>query len=152
MALWNYEQRERLAAEEKIISQELPHFWFSDRIEAGKTTLRGEHITHKNKSYTLCVRIPSGYPFDLPSLYVISPCPLYNRSGKPMTSYGLSHSMHLRSPDWGNYTKICHWKEDCWSASNTLMGVIFKGFSWLECYELYLQKGGSIDDHSSGWS
>src|SRR5436305_9677612 len=132
MANWTAEQAVRLAYEERLVAQEIPHFVFYDHALGGSTTVRGEHTTTFNQIYSLCVWIKLGYPFDMPALYVVSPKPLYGYQSKTIQSYGNSHDMHVWTPDWNDYVKICHTKGDFWTASDTIVSVLMKGFLWLE--------------------
>ena len=148
MALWNESQRNRLAIEEILLADQFPHFKFRDHAKGGLTTIWGNHITAAENSYTLCIWIVSGFPYDIPSLYVTNPCPLYGYMGKTIQSYGTSHAMHVWETDWNNYVKICHWNAEHWSAMNTLVAVLSKGMLWLEAFEAHKRTGKNIDTFS----
>lgn len=148
MSTWPESTRYRLAYEEKLLKQEVPHFYFLDRAQAGHTTVRGTYISSSEKTYTLCVRLRIGYPHALPGLYILYPEILYDYYGNTIQSYQTSHSMHVWTPDWNNYVKICHWKQEFWSAENTILTILLKGFLWIEAYELHLRTGKNIDAYS----
>lgn len=148
MANWTESQRVRLAYEERILTQEFPHFQFYDRSSGGFTTIWGNHVTAASREYTICVWIKAGFPYEIPGLYVTSPCPLIGYGGKSIQSYGSSHAMHVWAPDWNGYVKVCHSKSEYWSASYTLVSVVMKGLLWLEAFEAHCKTGKSIDAYS----
>jgi hypothetical protein len=148
MAVWTENQRVRLVYEEGLLAEEFPHFSFQDRAQAGLTTVRGVHTSSANSNYSVCVWLKSGFPYEMPGLYITSPSPLYGYGGKTIQSHQTSHAMHVWAPDWNNYVKICHCKSEYWSASNTIVSVLMKGFLWLEAFEAHLRTGRSIDAYS----
>jgi len=148
MSAWRTDQRMRLAAEAEVLKTELPHFTWYDEASATNATIRGEHTTTAGNTYRLCLHVTSNFPNSLPGLYVTSPCPLVGYGGKTIQSYGTSHTMHVWKPDWDNYAKLCHWKEEFWSPSNTLLSVLMKGMLWLEAFEVHCKTGKSIDEYS----
>jgi hypothetical protein len=151
MAGWSASQRTRLAYEEALIREHMPHFWFRDHAKAGLTTVWGEHVTAANRAYTLCIWIKAGFPYEMPGLYVTSPCPLYGYRGKTIQSWAeeySSHTMHVWKSDWNDYVKICHTKEEYWNASDTLLSILMKGMLWLEAFEVHYRTGQSIDSLS----
>lgn len=148
MAVWTEDQRIRLALEESVLRAQFPHFSFQDRTQAESTTVRGVHLTSAGNNYNVCVWLTSGYPHALPRLYITSPCPLYGYGSKTIQSHGTSHAMHVWEPDWNNYVKICHCKSEYWTASNNIVGVLMKGFLWLEAFEVHRRTGCDIDQYS----
>lgn len=148
MAIWSEEQRVRLALEAQILQQKVPHFYWENRIEPGKTAIRGDFRSTSGNLYTLCIKLPTDYPYAMPAMYVTAPCPLYGYNGKKITSHGTSHSMHVWESDWSNYVKICHWKSNYWSASNSLHAVLMKGFLWIEALEAHRSTGNDINNYS----
>lgn len=148
MDLWTEEQRVRLAFEEKLLKNELPGLWWEERINRGATKVKGDYHSSANNSYRICVCLSAHYPNTMPNMYVISPKPLKGYGNKKVTSYGTSHSMHVWESDWNNYVKICHWKDEYWSAANTILGVFMKGFLWLEALEVHRRTGKDIDEYS----
>lgn len=152
MAVWSESQRIRLASEASILAEEMPHFSFHDPVRAESTTVRGIHTSSANKTYNLCLWLKSGFPYEMPGLYVTSPCPLYGYGGKTIQSYGTSHAMHVWEPDWNNYVKICHCKSEYWTASNAIVSVLMKGFLWLEAFEAHCKTGRTIDSYSLTYS
>lgn len=151
MANWSLMQQTRLAGEMNLIAREIPGFEIYDRTRADITTVRGNYISTANRTYTLCVWLTASYPDAVPNLYLISPCPLYGHGGKTIQSYGTSHTMHSWSSDWNNYAKICHTKLEFWSAADTIIGVIMKGFLWVEAFEVHCKTGQSIDTLSRSY-
>ncbi len=152
MATWSEIQRTRLSGEEQLLSGSIPGFSFQDRAKAEVTTIRGNYTTTHNKTYSLCVWLKENYPYEMPSLYITAPCPLYGHNGKTIQNYGTSHTMHVWTPDWNNYVKICHTKSEYWAASDTIVGIIMKGFLWLEAFDVHCKTGKSIDTLSLTYS
>lgn len=152
MAIWSETQKTRLAAEASVLRDELPHFSFYDPAQAELTTVRGTHTSSAGKAYNLCLQLGSSFPYGLPDLYVTYPCPLYGYGGKSIQSYETSHAMHVWKPDWNNYVKICHCKSEYWTASNTIVSVLMKGFLWLEAFEAHCRTGRTIDSYSLTYS
>jgi|SRR5215207_94892 len=152
MAIWSESQKIRLATEASILEDELSHFSFHDAAQAEVTTVRGWHTSSTGKTYNLCVWLKSGFPYTMPGLYITSPCPLYGYGAKTIQSYGTSHAMHVWEPDWNNYVKICHCKSEYWTASNTIVSVLMKGFLWLEAFEAHCKTGRTIDSYSLTYS
>jgi hypothetical protein len=148
MAIWTKEQRVRLASEKQILAQELESFWWEDLTTKGSTTVQGDYRSSSGNSYRLCVRIPANYPDQMPNLYVISPCPLKGFKDKPFNNNESSHAMHTWFSDWNGYVKICHCKDEYWTASDTLFGVLMKGILWLEAFEAHRRNGKNIDNYS----
>ena len=148
MAVWSESQRVRLAYEESLLASEFSHFGFRDHSKGGLTTVWGDHVTAAGSKYRLCIWIKSGFPYNLPSLYITSPSPLYGYHSKTIQSYGSSHTMHVWESDWNNYVKICHWQSEHWSASYTLVSVLMKGILWLEAFEAHKKTGKNIDAFS----
>jgi hypothetical protein len=148
MASWTDAQQARLAFEEKLLSQEFPEFYFRDRTVSGLTTVWGKHTTSRTNSYQLAIWIKSGFPYEMPGLYVTDPSPLFGYQGKTIQSYGTSHAMHVWTPDWHNFVKICFCKSEYWSASNTVVSIIMKALLWLEAFEVHRKTGKTIDAYS----
>jgi hypothetical protein len=148
MAVWNQEQRMRLATEARVLQAEFPHFSFQDTAQAEYTSVTGIHCSSANKNYGVCLWLRPSFPYRMPDLYVTSPNPLYGHNFKSIQSYGTSHAMHVWAPDWNNHAKICHCKSEYWSASNTIVSVLMKGFLWLEAFEAHCRTGRSIDSYS----
>lgn len=147
--LWTYDQRARLALEERLLRENgMEHFAFLDPAVPGSTRIEGLHQTTAENLYRLTLRLSRSQPDVLPDLYVSYPTPLLGYGGKLMTDHGTSHDMHTWSSDWGGYTKICHWKQEYWSASNTLVAVLMKGMLWLESFELHRRTGRPIHEYS----
>jgi hypothetical protein len=148
MGTWTEEQRLRLAFEKQLLAKELDDFWWEDMTKPGVTTIRGDYCSSAGHSYRLCVRLTSKYPYQMPDMYVISPCPLKGYGGKKINKDAAYHSMHIWPSDWNDYVKICHCKDEYWSASNTILGVLMKGILWLEALEIHRKNGKDIDEYS----
>ena len=151
MAGWTSIQQRRLGYESYLLKEELPHFSFYNPTVAGETTVQGNHTTAANRSYTLCIKIRAGFPEQMPLAYITWPSPLYGYGGKTIQSYGTSHNMHVFAPDWNNYAKLCLVKEEFWTASNTIVGLVMKGLLWLEAFEVHCRTGQNIDAFSLGY-
>jgi len=148
LSTWSREQQIRLAWEENLLRAEMPHFQFNNRATFGNTTVNGSYTSTANNSYSLAVWLKAGFPHQAPGLYVTSPMPLYGHNGRAIQSYGTSHFMHVWESDWNTYVKICHWRDDNWSASYTIVSVIMKGLLWLEALEAHRRTGRKIDSYS----
>lgn len=148
MSLWTEDQRVRLAFEEQLLVKELPDFKWEDRTTRGATKIKGDYRSSANNLYKICICVSSNYPNTMPSMYIVSPNPLRGYGRKKISSYGTSHAMHIWKSDWNDYVKICHWKDEYWSASNTILGVLMKGFLWIEALEVHRRTGKDIDEYS----
>jgi hypothetical protein len=98
--------------------------------------------------YRLAIWLGLYYPDRMPGLYVLSPNPLVGYGGKRILDYGTSHPMHTWKTDWNSFTKVCHCKDEYWSASVPLVEVVMKGMLWLEAYEAHCRTGATIDAYS----
>lgn len=153
MSNWSADQKVRLAIEKQTLDEEgLSHFTFYDSADSSLTSVRGLHTSAAGSVYGLCLRLGMGFPHQMPSLYITSPSPLYGYGMKTIQSYGTSHAMHVWEPDWNSYVKICHCKSEYWSASNTIVSVLMKGFLWLEAFEAHKRTGKTIDSYSLTFS
>jgi hypothetical protein len=149
MTLWSTEQRYRLAFEENLLAEQgFDHFAFEAPTAAAITTVRGMHRSTSGMAYRLAAWLGQHYPNRMPGLYVLSPDHLMGHGRKLMIDYGTSHAMHTWATDWSSNVKICHCKEEFWSASVTLVEVLLKGALWLEAYEAHCRTGLPIDAYS----
>ncbi|HKV56918.1 MAG TPA: hypothetical protein VJO32_01505 [Ktedonobacteraceae bacterium] len=148
MANWTYAQQVRLGYEASLLKKELPHFDFYNPTVAGETTVQGYHTTAANRSYLLCIKVRAGFPNQMPYAYILWPCPLVGYGGKTIQSYGTHHKMHVFGPDWNNYARPCLVKEEFWRADNTIVGLVLKGFLWLEAFEVHCRTGKDIESMS----
>jgi hypothetical protein len=148
MSFWLEDQRVRLAFEVKLLAGEFPHFYFENHADAEATVVRGLQTSSAGSTYEILLWLKSSFPYEMPHLYITSPCPLYGHGAKTIQSYGTSHAMHVWAPDLRNYVKICHCKSEYWSASNTVVSVLMKCFLWLEAFEAHCRTGATIDEFS----
>lgn len=148
MAVWDQQQQVRLATEVRLLQQEFPHFSFQNHSQAELTWVSGTQTSSAGKDYGIRLWLRTSFPHQMPDLYITSPTPLYGYAGQTIQSYGTSHAMHVWAPDYNNYVKICHCKSEYWSASNTIVSVLMKGFLWLEAFEAHCRTGRSIDAYS----
>ncbi len=160
MVYWTNDQRKRIKEEAKLLQDKLDHFTFSlDKELQPQKNIAGEkpfspllvsgfHQSSIGKWYKLVVSIDQSFPYQMPGLYVTYPCPLIGFEGKTIPTWGTSAKMDVWKTDRGNYTKICHCRAERWSAKNSIVSVLLKGFLWLEAFELHCQAGASIDMYS----
>ncbi len=152
MAAWAEEQRMRLAYEENLLRKEDFQFYFQDRTSSAITTVRGGYTSSSGILYSLCVWLQSGFPYEMPNLYITDPYPLYGYRDVTIQSYKTSHAMHVYESDWNDYVKICHCKTEYWSSSNTIISILMKGFLWIEAFEVHKKTGKTIDSFSLTYS
>ena len=137
------ERAYRMAAEEQIIRREMPQFSFYDRT--GRTYVQGWQGTQLGCLYCqLTLTIPSGYPDDMPRLYVSSPRTLQRYDGGTLNEMGATHSFHTLSNGQDGCVQICHCKPELWHASRTIISVMFKGILWITAYDMHLASGDDI--------
>lgn len=148
MSPWTESQATRLAFEYSLLLEKLPGFEVYEINSPGKANVSGNYLSSANNEYTLCAVIKKNFPFEMPSLYVTRPLILIGYGGVTIQSYGTSHTMHVWSSDWNNYVKICHWRDEFWSAEYTILSVLMKGILWVEAFEAHRKTGKSIDEFS----
>ena len=139
--MWSTDQRNRLDLERRLIKKYFPDFSFYD-IEGSNPYLLGSFSTDSCQSYTFQIFI-NDFPYKLPSVYIISPRPLLDYNGKPMTDYKASHSMHTLTPS-ADCVQPCMYRSENWDASITLVKLLVKARLWIEAYEWHLETGESI--------
>jgi hypothetical protein len=153
MSRWTDTQIVWMDTQEEILDSELPHFQFQDRDQYGLTIIRGRHISAAGFPYDLAVWLKGGAPHEMPGLYVLSPSPLMCHGNTiAMTSHGSSHRMHVWETDWAPNTKICFCKTEYWNPAETIVGILFKAFLWIEAYEVHCRTGNAIDDYSLSYA
>ena len=130
----------RLALEKDVLSKKLPQnmYMFREMGTENEHLLIGARTNSRNV-YTLKIMLKD-FPNSVP--YVYTTKPLKDRSGNPLQ---VSHELHNYGTDNGQ-TRICHYPDDCWSPRVSLYKVYIKCRLWLECYEIYLRTGQSIDE------
>jgi hypothetical protein len=130
----------RLALEKDVFSKKLPPnmYRFRNIGKANAHLLIGA-ITNSHNVYTLKIMLKD-FPNSVPNVYTTKP--LKDRDGNPLQ---VSHELHNYGTD-ENGTSICHYPEDRWTPRVSLYKVYIKCRLWLECYEIYLRTGQSIDE------
>ena len=141
----------RLDHEKRIMTKYLPqfqlHLWGENPYFTGYFTTPA-----KKKRFSLKVNILSWYPDEMPQLYVTSPLKLYTANGyDTINAKGISHEFHTLSNGPDGCIQICHFKSENWDASQTCIGVLFKGILWLQAYEMHLITRESIADILENW-
>jgi hypothetical protein len=143
--MWTDDQRRRLLLEHKVLQQEgytqFAVYWYrlTDAYEASGVT-----SSSSGRQYGLAIPIPSGFPQQRPPMYLTAPFPLYMADGNPVSSLGVSHSMHTLTPSPSGQVQICHWRDDRWYSGILLHKVFLKGLLWIEAYEQHLATGRPI--------
>lgn len=97
--------------------------------------------TNSRKVYTVRIDLVN-YPYDVPKVFITSPKPLLDRSGRSMLN--ASHSMHTLQGENG-CTRVCHYGASQWHPGVYLYQVVVKVRIWLEVYETHLKTGQPLD-------
>ena len=148
--MWSAEQRQRLYLENEVLRREgfdqfsIYHHPLDDTYSASGTA-----TANSGRRYQLYMPIPSGYPYQRPSLYVTDPNPLQMFDGNPVSSLGVSHQMHTLTPHALGWPQICHWRETRWHSGILLQKVFLKALIWIEAYEQHLATGRPLADFVS---
>jgi len=146
-----YDFKSRLQFEKSIMQNEMPQFLLCQTGNENyfygcqtTTTLGLLHI--------LKLTIPTWYPDEMPSLFVVCPLilPKYDSRGT-INNEGASHKFHTQENGPGGCVQICHFKPDYWDASQTCVGVFLKGALWLEAYDVHLCTGQGIAEILENW-
>lgn len=98
--------------------------------------------TNSKKVYTIKVDLTGGFPYSVPSVFILTPKPLLTCQGMSMLE--ASHSMHTLEGEDG-CVKVCHYGQIDWVPNVSLYQVIVKVRIWLEMYEVHLKTGRSLD-------
>lgn len=142
---WEPYQMYGLAQDRALLRSEYRSFDFYDTAARGRTYVHGSWISNMNRTYTLRVYFPSGYPDECPSTYITSPSPLFGWLGqRRIESYGTNSAMHVWQTDRPGWTKVCTFRPDSWNASISVNKVIRKGTLWIAAYECHLEDGSPI--------
>lgn len=147
--MWDYDQRERLALEEKLLAHYMPGLYMNNHT--GNTNVTG-WITPDDcwGSYHLQLNFPPDYPYDTPALYVTSPQRLEMYNGvSAINDYEKSHTWHTKKNGLGGCVQICHL--EYWDASMTSVKVLLMGALWLRAYEVHLESGETIANILKNW-
>ena len=139
--MWDGYQLERLRIEADIVSDE--HAGFAFELGPSTGTLRGRHFVG-SQLFAIRIEVPSGYPDQMPKVYVESPNPLRAFGGSLLNDRGPSHDYHILSPGPLGETQICHFPSTSWDATKTIHLVILKAKLWLHGYEWHKSTGHPI--------
>ena len=142
--MWSPAQQKRLAVEEQILANELPQFRLHNRHE--DTFISGyQGANGSSRRYELKLTLTRHYPFEMPSLYVVSPFTLWKRClCCTINAEGTSHAFHTRPNGLGGCVQICHFID--WVSTNTCLAVLQKGILWIQAYENHRSTGEDIAD------
>lgn len=142
--MWDSEQSQRLAMEEKLVNHYMPGYRFYDRT--GNTYIEGEARTNGHShGYRLRIELPPDYPYERPDLFVVQPRVLRMYGGRgTINALGGTHSFHTGGAGPNGCVQICHTGD--WDASMTCVKVLIKGHLWLEAYDAHLRTGRDIAD------
>ena len=129
----------RFELEKAVLEKKLPPnmYMFREMETPNAHLLIGARTNAKNV-YTL-KRMLNDFPSSVPSVYTTKP--LKDRRGQDLE---VSHELHNYGTTDGK-TRICHYPDCSWSPRVSLYKVYIKCRLWLECYEIYLRTGQSID-------
>ena len=145
--MWTSEQRQRLAVEHQILQREgFDQFSVYHYPSDDTYTASGIASSSSGRHYRLYIPIPPRYPLQRPPLYVTDPNPLRLFNGSPVSTLGVSHSMHTLTPHAAGWPQICHWRAERWHSNILLQKVFLKAHIWLEAYEQHLATGRSLAD------
>lgn len=145
--MWTDTQRRRLAMEHQILQNEgFSQFSVYHQAAHDSYYASGLATSNSGRSYSLWMPIPSGFPTQRPPLYILDPNPLLMVDGVPISSLGVSHSMHALTPHANGYVQICHWRDARWHSGIVLQKVFLKALIWIEAYEQHLATSRPLAD------
>lgn len=129
----------RLELEKAVLARKFPQnmYMFRDMGTPKAHLLIGARTNSKNV-YTLKIML-ADFPNNVPQVYTTKP--LKDRAGHDLSC---GHQLHNYGTENGQ-TQICHYPGNLWKPSVSLYKVYIKCRLWLECYEIYLRTGQSID-------
>lgn len=129
----------RLNLEKAVLESKLPSnmYMFREMGTPNAHLLIGARTNSKNV-YTLKIMLKD-FPSSVPEVYTTKP--LKDRYGHDLE---VSHELHNYGSSDGK-TRICHCPSSSWTPRVSLYRVYIKCRLWLECYEIYLRTGQSID-------
>ncbi len=132
----------RLVFENKIMEREMPHFQCYNLMS--DTYIQGWHRTrHLSLQLQLTLYLPDQYPYEKPNLYLTSPITLWGFGHSyTINAEEMSHTFHTGLNGPNGCVQICH--TGYWTSSNTIVGVLIKGFLWCEAYDIHLRTGKTI--------
>lgn len=131
--------QQRYELEKAVLENKLPSniFMFREMSSSNAHLLIGARTNARNV-YTLKIMLHN-FPAAVPDVFTTKP--LKYRDGRDLN---VSHDMHCLGTVDGK-TKLCHYSEEAWSPRVSLFHVYIKCRLWLECYDIYLRTGQSID-------
>ena len=139
---WSQEQQNRLNKEWAIIQQYFPLFEF--KTSGGVAYLDGGMFANTKNYYLLRLFVPPDMPNSVPDIVITYPNPTRDYSGRALTDYSYSATMHLLSPKDG-YPRICTYKSTHWNPNRTFYNVLMKARIWLEALEGHKATGHPLD-------
>lgn len=141
--VWTDSQQKRLYIEKLWIDQYFPNFQVKNLTS--DTYWLGGMTTNGGNKYQLHVQIPVNFPDQSPSLYIVSPFPLYTYLGTKLADLGTSHIMHTFEPSNG-CVQMCLFRSENWSADYTIFKCLKKARIWLEAFDEHLRTGTDMCD------
>ncbi len=136
---------DRLCHEEAALRDHLPQFRVYDLHDPGRAFVSGWERSPANQyDYQLSLIFPSGYPDEMPLLYILQPRPLYCYDGAQLPE--LSHSFHTWGSGSNGQTQICHCHRDEWDPWRSCVAVMLRSLLWISLFERHLRTGRTIDD------
>lgn len=131
--------KNRLNLEKEVLSRKLPsNLYRFMEMGTENAQLRIGAKTNAGNVYTLKIML-NDFPNSVPDVYTTKP--LKDRNGNDLS---VSHELHNYGTTNGQ-TRICHYPDSSWKPGVSLYKVYIKCRLWLECYEIYLRTGQSID-------
>jgi hypothetical protein len=143
---WSRTQQVRLTTERDILEK-----YFSDKIKwidptnASQTRVELELKSSSDKSYKLRLYLMEDFPNSCPHMAIVYPTNLRTKNNRPLPL--LDKSFHTLGLTVDQFTKLCHFSPDLWTADNTLYQVLIKGIMWIEAYEGHLETGKPMDHY-----
>lgn len=130
----------RYQLEKAVLERKLPSnmYMFREMGTPNAHLLIGAR-TNGGNVFTLKIML-NNFPAAIPDVFTTRP--LTYQDGRILD---VSHEMHCLGTIDGK-TKLCHYSDEAWSPRVSLYHVYIKCRLWLECYDIYLRTGQSIDD------
>ena len=98
-------------------------------------------MTNSGIVYTIKIEL-SGFPNNVPDVYITNPKPLRTRSGESMLE--ANPFMHTLTGKDG-CVRVCHYGPRDWNPNVSLYQIVLKIRVWLEIYEEHLVTGKPLD-------
>lgn len=141
---WQPHQVERLAYERALLAKHMPDF--AILAPRADTHVLGSWVSALGNDYQIRIDLPAGYPDECPSTYIMSPSPLLDHDGQPMTHYETSNAQHTWATDRPGCVKICTYRPESWDASSSVIQLIQKAMLWLMAYDEHQRRGTPINE------